>query len=442
MTRRALITVLVGLALLFIAATIRSGWLYLVASVLFALVVTGLVSGWLATRSVEVERDAPARVFERERFDVTARVSNRGRTGRRLVSVTDLQFPGAAAPGFAERVRSRRAEFREFLRTGTAPGGAPRVPGRGGHTLVIEHLPAGSSVDVAYRLEAPRRGVYPPAEVHVSSGGVFGNARFSRRSSAGEPLVAFPRIYPLDSFRFDPRARAPQVEPVEWSRKGFGQDYYGTREYVRGDSLRYIHWPSSARHRRFIVKEYEQELKPSVVLVPVFFQPRFGSDDENSLEDGLRASSSVVGLQESMGGLPLMVLPSDGEFRAVERFTLHDCLEELARYGPPAPGARPEEAVAAAHAAARESMQPGAAMVTITNAPPDRVASALEAGPPAGGTLVLVLDDSYGPGWDDGWLDEAPWLAGFAGLDVEVYAVTPSRGMTRCLSEPLNTTAS
>lgn len=441
MTRRALVTGLVGVALLLIATTIRSGWLYLVASVLFALVVTGLVSGWLATRSVEIGRDAPARVFERERFDVTARLSNRGRAGRRLVSVTDLQFPGAGEPGLAERVRRRRSEFREFLRTGKAPAGVPRAPGEGGCALVIEHLPAGSSVDVPYHLEAPGRGVYPPAEMRVSSGGVFGNARFTRRTRVGEPLVVFPGIYPLDSFRFDPRARASKVEPVEWSRKGIGQDYYGTREYVRGDSLRHIHWPSSARQRRLIVKEYEQELKPSVVLAPVLFRPRFGGDYDNSLEDGMRASSSVISLQESMGGLPLMVLPSGDGFTAVERFTLYDCLEELARYEPLPHGSRPEEAIAAAHAKALEAMRPGSAIVTITNGPPGDVAAALEAGTAPGGTLVLVLDDSYAPGWDDEWLDEAPWLAGFTGLDLEVYAVTPSRGITRCLSEPLNTTA-
>jgi len=52
-----------------------------------------------------------------------------------------------------------------------------------------------------------------------------------------------------------------------------------------------------------------------------------------------------------------------------------------------------------------------------------------------------VLDDSYGPRWKDDWLDEAPWLAAFAGLNMNLYAVVAGREMRRCLTEPLNTIA-
>lgn len=88
-----------------------------------------------------------------------------------------------------------------------------------------------------------------------------------------------------------------------------------------------------------------------------------------------------------------------------------------------------------------EAMLPGTAMVLITNAAPDKVASTLfseKAGP--GGSLVLAVDDAYGPRWKEEWLDEAPWLAGFAGSSMDLYAITPGRGIERCLNEPLNTT--
>ena len=60
-----------------------------------------------------------------------------------------------------------------------------------------------------------------------------------------------------------PRFQWLPADSYEWGRKGIGQDYYGVREYVRGDSLRHIHWRSSARHGQLIVKEYQQEFRPT-----------------------------------------------------------------------------------------------------------------------------------------------------------------------------------
>jgi uncharacterized protein (DUF58 family) len=429
----------VGLALLLIAATIRSGWLYLVSSVLFSLVIIGLLSGWLAVRTVRIERQSPSQVFEREPFLVALRVVNMGRTHRRLVTISDRQFPGKKS----SKMRAQREELKEFKRTGKAPPPRGAAPGGSVRTVTVEDLPPHSRVDVTYELEAPRRGVYAPAGMRISSGGIFGSAEVGRKSSIGSPLTVFPKIYPIDSFSFDPRADLAPVEPVEWSRKGIGQDYYGTREYVRGDSLRHIHWPSSARQGSLIVKEYEQELRPSVVIILALWQPAFGTRDTNSMEDSLRAAASLTSLQESMGGLPLLVVPEKDGFAIEEQATLYACLESLARYEPMPRGADRAESLTLALRTAMESMLPGAALVSITNAPPDSVAAALgSAGPLPGGSLVLAIDDSYGRRWKEEWLEEAPWLAGFVGLDMDLYAITPGREIGRCLSEPLNTTAS
>lgn len=442
MTRRALVTILVALALLLIAATIRSGWLYLVSSVLFALVLIALISGWLATRSVEVDRRSPSQVFEREPFDVEIEVKNRGRMSRRLLTVTDVQFPRARRTRLAAKIRAQRAEFKEFMRTGKAPPTRREKRDESARTVVIEDLPGRSHIDVSYSLQAPKRGVYAPSEMRVSSGGVFGSGRVGHSAKVGSPMIAFPEISAIESFSFDPKAEASSVEPVEWSRKGIGQDYYGTREYVRGDSLRHIHWRSSARQRELIVKEYEQELKPSVAMVLALWEGAFGTADDNSLEDGLRAAASLISLQESMGALPLLILPDGTGFSSEEYPTLYACLEALARYAPLPRALDPSSTVAAALETARDWMLPNTALVTVTNAPPDGVRSALEAdGWGVGGNLVMVIDDAYGPGWRDEWLEEAPWLAGFVGMDIQLHAVTPGRGIGTCLSEVLNTTA-
>jgi uncharacterized protein (DUF58 family) len=442
LNKRALVTVLVGLALLLIAATIRSGWLYLVSSVLFALVIIGLLSGRLATRKLVVSREAPAEVFEGEPFDVRLRVANTGRTGRHLVSFKDTQFQGKGRGGFFSKVREQRKQFKEFLRTGKAPAVLPNVRDDRIKMVTIEDLPGGSQVNTEYEVRAPKRGVYGPVAITISSGGTFGSTETRRTSEAGGVTTVFPRIFPIESFQFDPRASLAPVEPIEWSRKGIGQDYYGTREYFRGDSLRHIHWRSSARQGKLIVKEYEQDLKPSVALAVALWAPARGDDVHNSLEDGLRAAASITSFHESMGGLPLLVLPRGDSFAPFEAPTLFRCLEALAAYEPP-PRGNMAQALVAIVETALEAMLPGSALVLVTNAPGEQVAVALDSfARVAAGSVVLVLDESYGPGRKGEPLDEPPWLAGFAGLNLNVYAVVSSMEIGKCLNDPLSITGS
>ena len=438
MNRRTLVIVLVGLALLLIAATIRSGWLYLVASFLFGIAIVGVVSGWLAVRKISVERDAPAEAFEGKPFEVTLRVRNSGRLARRLLVVQDLQFHPRRRERAIDRIRRQRAEFKEFVSTGKAPAAA--LSGRQGQptTVVVEELEPGE-IKVAYQSTAPRRGIYPAARIAASSSGIFGSAEVRRVRRAGAGITIFPTVYPVEAFRFDPRAELAVTEAIESSRKGIGHDYYGIREYSPGDSLRHVHWKSSARLGRLIVKEYEQELRPSEALVLALGRPGFGDRNRNSLEDGLRAAASIIGLQESIGSLPMMVHPADDRFEAATPPTVFDCYELLAGYKPPG-GAGSGELLAQALHAAAASIVPGSAIVVVTNVPPLEAAEVLETfGDAAAGSLVLVLDDSYGPRWKDDWLAESPWLAAFGGLSMNLYAVVSGREIGRCLTEPLNT---
>jgi len=441
LNKRAFVIILVGLALLMIASTIRSGWLYLVSSMLFAVVVIGLFSGIMATRKLSVTRDAPAEVFEREPFDVSLTLDNRARTTRRLLKVRDLQFAGRRRSGLTAQMREQRAEFKEFMRTGKVPPVRDPKGGAQGRTVAFEAVGGRSTARASYKVSAPRRGVYGPAKLAVSSGGVFGTAEIKRRRTAGGPLTVFPAIHHVDAFDFDPRASLAPVEPIEWARKGIGQDYYGIREYTPGDPLRHIHWPSSARLGRFIVKEYEQELKPSVVIVSALFPPMAGDKDHNSMEDGLRAVASLTSLHESRGGLPLLVLPGDGGFAAMEPATFYGCLEALARYEPPPRTSGETGMLLGALKAAVSSMLPSSALVLVTNAPPEKVAAALDQfGEVPGGSVVLVLDDSYGQRWSDLESAASHRLGDVAFAGLNLYAITSGREIGRCLSEPLNTT--
>jgi uncharacterized protein (DUF58 family) len=444
--RRSLVLILVGIALLLIATTIKSGWLYLVASVLFSLLLLGMVSGRLAVRPLEITRSSQREAFEGDPFKVALRVRNRGRTARYLLLIRDNAFELEVKKGFLAQLHQQRTEYREFMRTGTAPESMLRAAeGGNGRTIALGRIGPGAQVEVEYEMNAARRGVYESANLSVSSGGIFGSTEVSRRVRASSPLTVFPRVSLLASFPFEPRSTAAPEEAFEWSRRGIGQDYFGVREYVKGDSLRYIHWRSSARQGELIVKEYQREFRPSTGLVVLLAEPSFGDLDENSLEDGLRCAASILNYYEAMGSRPRLMVPGADSLEILEETTLYQGLAALAGYRP-RPAVEPlftgdglEEALASAAAA----LVPGSALTVVTNAPVESVAAMLETGAAEGSSIVEVIDESYGSHWDVGLaLLEVARLETPSSGGENLFVMSHGQEIGECLSEPLSTTAS
>jgi len=446
LTRRTVVLIAVGLALLLVAATIKSGWLYLVSSVLFSLAILGLVSGWIANRGLEITRRSEREAFEGESFLVRLRVRNAGRLTRYLLTVKDSAFTREVEEGLLGRLHRKRAEYKEFMRTGTAPEGmgigAPKSDGRS-RTIAIERIEPGEELEIEYEMSASRRGVYEHAGLAVVSGGIFGSAEVSRRLQVRSPLTVFPQIFPLQSFPFQLRSAAP-VEALEWSRKGLGQDYYGVREYVRGDSLRHIHWRSSARQGELIVKEYQQEFRPSSGLVVLLCEPAHGDIDENSLEDGLRCAASILNYYSAMAGRPLLVVPNGDAVEVMEDAALYENLAALAAYRPHSTAGDPpaDRWLTEAMTFAASALIGGSALCLVTNAPADSIAAALDSAAGMGGsTVVAVVDESYGSGWDTGLaLLEAGKLESAVSRRANLFVMTRGQEIGECLSEPLSTT--
>jgi uncharacterized protein (DUF58 family) len=453
LNRRSLVLILVGLALLMIATTIKSGWLYLVASVLFSLLLLGLVSGRLAVRSIDITRSSQREAFEGELFRVVLKVRNRGRMARYFLMVRDSGFDHDAKTGALARFRRQRADYRESLEAGTAPGGAARradggagANGRGAlsRSVAFRHLGRGVELEAEYEILAARRGVFEYADLSVSSGGTFGSTEVSRRIRVRSPLTVFPRIYPLSSFPFEPRSAAAPEEAFEWSRKGIGQDYFGVREYVRGDSLRHIHWRSSARQGLLIVKEYQQEFRPSTGLVVLLAEPAFGDVGTNSMEDGLRCAASILNYHQAMGIRPRLVLAGEATLEVLEEADLYQGLAALAGYRPvPASHALfTADGHAEALASAASELAPGSTLTVVTNAQVGSVAVMLESAAPSDLSVVVVIDDSYGGDWDVGVeLLEVARLETPASREANLFVMTRGQEIGSCLSEPLRAIA-
>jgi uncharacterized protein (DUF58 family) len=90
----------------------------------------------------------------------------------------------------------------------------------------------------------------------ISSTDPLGLFEFRRRFPATKSVVVYPATVPLRSFP-QPVGHLSGGDALRRRTHHITTNAAGVREYVPGDSFSRIHWPSTARRDRLIVKEFE-----------------------------------------------------------------------------------------------------------------------------------------------------------------------------------------
>ena len=229
--RRRAAGLISGALLLFVVGTnVQSGWLFVLSALLLGAAVAGIVLPLLMVRRVTVARRAPSEAFAGEDVRVDLLAKNEGRGASLSVVLKDQHVVPAA--------------------------------------VFVPSLGPGESAIASTERRASRRGVVDAAAVQVVSSAPLGVAEARRSVPAAGRTVIYPRVVPLSSFPMLDAAPSSGGEETEArAGRGHGQDFLGVREYQRGDSLRHVHWPSTARHGSLIVREFEQERPARLVGV-------------------------------------------------------------------------------------------------------------------------------------------------------------------------------
>jgi uncharacterized protein (DUF58 family) len=187
------------------------------------------------------------------------------------------------------------------------------VTGTLGARLRVGPLLAAERLSTSYVLPTQRRGRLEigPAEVDVVD--PLGLSRTAIGAGPRTMLI----VYPATATLVPPRlARGP--EPLGLAAdvhtlQRIGEDFYALRDYTAGDDVRRIHWPSTARLGRPMVREDEVPRRSRVTVV---LDTRSTSFDANPLGDGsfelaVSAAASVV-LASATRNDPLRLLTVAG----------------------------------------------------------------------------------------------------------------------------------
>lgn len=179
------------------------------------------------------------------------------------------------------------------VRAGRLPLLSPelRIPtGQGLHRLRLPLLGAGQVHRESLEIAAIRRGVHEIGPVTRVTGDPLGVCRILTEATDAIEVFVRPSTTPLGPLA---PGMVNDLEGVPSDQLSVSDlAFHALREYVRGDDLRHVHWKSSARAERLLVRQY-QETRRSSAVVLVDTAARSYANDED-LETAVSAAASVM----------------------------------------------------------------------------------------------------------------------------------------------------
>jgi uncharacterized protein (DUF58 family) len=227
-TREGRIIVLLSVGVGFAAINTGNNLLYLLLGWLLSFIIASGILSEMTLKRLTVERRPPPRVYANEPF---------------LMEVV------------IENAKDNRASFSIEVEdlVGTTP-----LDKR----CYFLKIPAAKSQRTSYRHTFIRRGLYKLSGYRLAT--KFPFALFRKSRDVDAPLEVL--VYPTRVAVPRPPPRSTSKGDATASRLGRRGEFFGLRERRAGDDRRDVHWRSSARTGRLLVREYEDELARRVAI--------------------------------------------------------------------------------------------------------------------------------------------------------------------------------
>lgn len=148
------------------------------------------------------------------------------------------------------------------------------------------------SVTASYRVMCRPRGVYQVGPAQATSSDPLRLAELDAPEGPVDNLIVYPRVEKLRGFPVvrgqDPTLAAARPEH---SQRG-GEDFYTLREYQRGDDLRRVHWPSSAKTEKLMIRQLETPWQSRALVLLDVRAAVYESED--AFETAVSGAATVI----------------------------------------------------------------------------------------------------------------------------------------------------
>lgn len=245
---------------------------------------------------------------------------------RSVKSIRACRFPAIKC---TEGARTKIAAELENI-SGSPAGMVDLVSGFGS-VLKAGIIPPMGKLKVTPHIVFGRRGVYRMNSFRVFSSFPFGFVKASGKLDADAEFIVYPEVCRCES------PRAAGFEPMTGGKfrgkfkSHTGSDFAGVRQYCPGDSVKSIHWKSSAKGRDLMVKEFNEELSGRLAFI-IDCSAMTAGNGESMLDREARAAGSMILAALHCDHYVEMIDTSSMQLMRIPSYTDSDpVLEALAR---------------------------------------------------------------------------------------------------------------
>jgi uncharacterized protein (DUF58 family) len=193
-----------------------------------------------------------------------------------------------------------------------------RIGRLGERSTVLERH--GHKLGARYVLQALPRGRYTFTEARAVLDDPFGLERVEQPLPGEGTLLVYPRLVELDGL-FTQGIEAHQGRRLAlWRPAGF--DLHSVREYQEGESLRKVHWPTTARRGELMVKDFDDAARDEIaVILDAQAGVEVGKAPHSSFELLVRSAGSILQAHVRAGRRSVFIV--NGSRRAVQEVHTH-----------------------------------------------------------------------------------------------------------------------
>jgi uncharacterized protein (DUF58 family) len=171
------------------------------------------------------------------------------------------------------------------------------------------------------------RGLFRVADARLELGDVLGLETVSIPVHGAAAVVVRPRLVELETLFSESGRRGGDGRRL-LLRRTAGFDFHSVRDYEQGESLRRVHWPTTARRGQLMVKELDDAPRDAVVvLLDCDASGAVGSPPDSSFDTAVRAAGSILRVYAARGRRATLV--ATGSATAVDVCSLSDLGEAL-----------------------------------------------------------------------------------------------------------------
>jgi uncharacterized protein (DUF58 family) len=198
--------------------------------------------------------------------------------------------------------------------------------------IMLDFIKPDSANKLAYYCFCPQRGRYEIGPLTAYFFDPLGLFYFKQTYPVYSELYVYPRTFNIRKFPALNKGTSPWLG-VETSRvSGDDDEFYGVREYKRGDPLKKIHWMVSARKNQLIVKEFQrQSFFRATILFNLEKEDNLGEGKESVGEYTIKIVASIAKYLINLG-VSIEIISHVGEVVHIPFNKGADHLEEILKF--------------------------------------------------------------------------------------------------------------